>query len=68
MKYFYIKDERRFGPVEFEEICDLVAAGQLSIDTLVWSEGLDEWKPICDLEEYSLRNQKRTPNLGQCFK
>lgn len=54
MKYFYIKDEQRFGPIEFEEILDLVTAGQLSIDTLVWSAGLDGWKPICDLEECAL--------------
>ena len=46
MKYFYIENEEQKGPVNIEEL------GSLSITekTLIWHEGLDEWKEAKNVE------------------
>jgi hypothetical protein len=44
-RWFYIVEGKRQGPVEAGRIVDLVLAGELSEDTLVWHAGLPEWLP-----------------------
>ena len=43
MNWFYAKDGRQIGPVNFSEIERLHAEGQLSDDTLVWQQGTANW-------------------------
>lgn len=47
-RYFYIFDGRRVGPLSFDEI----KAANISVETLVWYEGLENWLPAGDLEEF----------------
>ena len=48
-QYFYASGSERRGPVSFEE----VRAAGLTPATLVWYEGLPDWKPAGDLPEFS---------------
>jgi|GEM_PF-531114 len=47
-RYFYIFGDRRVGPLSFDEI----KAANISAETLVWYEGLENWQPARDLEEF----------------
>lgn len=47
-RYFYIFDGRRVGPLSFDEI----KAANISAETSVWYEGLENWQPAGDLEEF----------------
>ena len=48
-RYFYIFDDKRLGPVSHEEIKD----ANISEETLVWYDGLDDWKLAKDLEDFN---------------
>ncbi|GAA5477368.1 GYF domain-containing protein [Haloferula helveola] len=41
------------GPVEEHEIRAMLAAGQINSSTIVWREGMDTWKPISEVPEWS---------------
>jgi len=43
MKWFYAKDGQQVGPMEFSELQNLRASGQISDDTLVWQQGTANW-------------------------
>ena len=47
-KYFYLINDRQFGPVTKEEL-----KNKIDKDTLVWYEGLREWSKAKDLDELS---------------
>ncbi|MEZ5324456.1 MAG: YciC family protein [Verrucomicrobiales bacterium] len=51
MKEWYFADngERR-GPVSGQQLAQLRAAGTLAGDTLVWTEGMDDWVPMTDVD------------------
>lgn len=43
MQWFYALNGQRVGPVSNEQFAQLVAAGTISSETLVWREGLPNW-------------------------
>lgn len=43
MNWFYSKDGQQLGPVAFAEIERLLAAGELTGESLVWQEGTPTW-------------------------
>ncbi len=45
MNWYYVLNGGRCGPVGAEEFAQLVAAGTIGPETLVWREGMTEWKP-----------------------
>jgi uncharacterized RDD family membrane protein YckC len=45
MKWYYADAGRQMGPVEERELDDLVRAGAIGDDTLVWCEGMTSWQP-----------------------
>jgi uncharacterized RDD family membrane protein YckC len=49
MVWYYVKDGARQGPVEEDEINRLVAQSVVTPTTLVWHEGMAEWKPYSEL-------------------
>ena len=44
MVWYYVKDGVREGPVDEAEVDRLVAQGVVQPDTLVWHEGMSEWR------------------------
>jgi uncharacterized RDD family membrane protein YckC len=54
-QWYYSDYERnRLGPVAARDLADLHEAGQLQPDTLVWHEGLPQWKPWRELMDHAL--------------
>lgn len=49
MKWFYAVDRQRQGPVSDEEFARLVREGKIGPDTLVWCQGMDNWRRHGDL-------------------
>jgi hypothetical protein len=49
MSWFYADDGAQKGPVSDEEFQRLAAAGTIRAETLVWREGLADWKPFGSL-------------------
>src|SRR5690349_1421160 len=45
MKWYYADAGKQVGPVEDAALNDLVTAGVVRDDTLVWSEGMANWQP-----------------------
>jgi hypothetical protein len=48
--WFYYKEGRGVGPVDEAEIRGLLQSGAISVDTLVWRDGLDDWTEAHDTE------------------
>lgn len=57
MKYFYIENEEQKGPVNLEEL----GALPISEKTLIWHEGLDDWKEAKNIESLETLFIKTTP-------
>ena len=45
MNWYYATDGRQLGPVDEVELDDMVRAGTLAASSLVWTQGMVEWRP-----------------------
>ena len=45
MMWYYVKDGARQGPVDEADFNRLVGQGTVRAETLVWSEGMSDWRP-----------------------
>ena len=43
MQWYYVKGKDQAGPVTYAELEKLAEAGEISGETLVWREGLENW-------------------------
>ncbi|MDB6023557.1 MAG: hypothetical protein JWQ04_3414 [Pedosphaera sp.] len=46
MNWFYASNDQQCGPVSDSQLDALLSSGTISRDTLVWREGMTEWKPL----------------------
>ncbi len=45
--YYLLNDDgERAGPYNLEQVCAMWVEGTISFDTLHWSEGMEDWKPL----------------------
>jgi tetratricopeptide (TPR) repeat protein len=49
--WFYVRDDKRQGPVDFEHLVTMLLAGQLPHNALVWHQGLREWSQADGIPE-----------------
>ena len=49
MEWFYVVDGEKQGPVSKADIQGLIKARKIDGDTLVWREGMEDWKPLASL-------------------
>lgn len=45
MNWYYVEQGKQAGPVNDEQFDEMLRAGRITADTLVWHEGLPDWKP-----------------------
>lgn len=63
--YYASKDNQQIGPVPGEQVAALFSAGELSRETLVWREGLDNWLPLRRVfEELGLQDAPAAPGAA----
>jgi hypothetical protein len=51
-QWFYARDNERQGPVSEETIRHLLTAKAIDRDSLVWRDGMPDWTPAGDLEQF----------------
>ncbi|HTR42989.1 MAG TPA: RDD family protein [Pseudomonadales bacterium] len=45
MNWYYVEQGKQAGPVNDEQFDEMVRSGRITADTLVWREGMADWKP-----------------------
>ena len=45
MKWYYVYSGRQAGPVEENQLAELLDSGKIQPDVLVWHEGMSDWQP-----------------------
>jgi uncharacterized RDD family membrane protein YckC len=48
--WYYALDGKQAGPVSEQELAALVQARQLTLDSLVWREGMANWQPLREMQ------------------
>ena len=63
--WYYNDAGQQRGPVDAEEIRSLLETRGINDETLVWSEGMPEWKPVSDVTgfEISLKGDSSSPTI-----
>jgi predicted Zn finger-like uncharacterized protein len=51
LEWYVAIDDQQIGPVSLGELGKRRERGELGPETLVWKAGLDDWKPVMELEE-----------------
>ncbi len=46
MNWYYVEQGQQTGPVNDNQMAELLRTGRINADTLVWYEGLAEWQPF----------------------
>jgi len=49
MSWYYSSGNEKVGPVELTEIASLISSGTITNDTLLWKDGMPDWKPYREL-------------------
>jgi uncharacterized RDD family membrane protein YckC len=49
MNWYYVEKGRQAGPVPEEKLLALIREGTVCLDTLLWREGMEQWKALQDL-------------------
>lgn len=49
MSWYYSSGNDKVGPVELTEIASLISSGTITNDTLLWKDGMPDWKPYREL-------------------
>ena len=51
--WYYGENGEQRGPVEEHELRGLIAAGKVGSDTIIWREGMEGWKKLSEVPEWS---------------
>ncbi|MBN1870778.1 MAG: DUF4339 domain-containing protein [Candidatus Omnitrophica bacterium] len=58
--YFFGKNNQKIGPFDKESIQKQISEGQIHSQMLAWCEGMDSWKPACQVPELTALFQEGT--------
>lgn len=51
--WYYGENGEQRGPVEEHELRGLIAAGKVGGDTIIWREGMENWRKLSEVPEWS---------------
>lgn len=52
-QWYYGLNGEQHGPVEVDEMRAMLASGMINGQTIVWREGMDQWRPMLQVPEWS---------------
>lgn len=52
-EWYFVRDGERVGPRAADEVQALFSAGVLAPETLVWTAGMEQWRPAFELPEFA---------------
>jgi len=47
-EWYYVKGDEKVGPLDDDEMGVLMAMGKITWETLVWTFGMEDWKPFAE--------------------
>lgn len=50
--WFYGKDNAQHGPISELEIRNLISTGKIDSSTIIWREGMPDWKALQEVQEF----------------
>ena len=59
--WYYVKDKQKNGPVSKKEIKSLVQSGAIPTDTLIYTSGMSDWKPLSSFKSFSGPDPSEAP-------
>lgn len=62
-EWWYSEQSKKIGPIQKEELSKLFQNGKISSNTMVWQEGMPEWKPLVDVEALESLRSTLPPHL-----
>ncbi len=63
--WYYGENGEQRGPVEDHELRGLIATGRVNATTIIWREGMENWKPMSEVPEWSA--QIVSPQAGSPY-
>ena len=63
--WFYEKDGKPAGPVSEIELWDLLNAGEITKDSLVWKEPMEKWLPFSEVQELRIPPRPKPPPMPE---
>lgn len=64
MEWYYNEGDRKVGPLTQEELECRVHARVINIDTLVWQEGADKWRPLREFSSLRFVSEATPPKVN----
>lgn len=61
MQWYYLQDGSAQGPVDPLGLAEMLMNNEISTDTLLWAEGMEEWKPF---SEVNIGEATVAPSIG----
>lgn len=59
-EFMIARDGQQYGPYSTEDLLQYLKDGQVSLDDLVWSEGMEDWRPLREV-----RDQLASPSAAK---
>lgn len=59
-EWWYVDRDRKVGPIDSNEVSDLIRDGKIVAKTMLWKEGMDSWSHLDEIDEL-LTVQKSVP-------
>lgn len=56
-KWHYVSDDKKIGPISDETIQEMLDTGVINSDTLIWTEGLENWEPVRNVDQFNSDSQ-----------
>lgn len=63
-EWFYAKDNAQHGPASDLEIRSLISTGQINQDTVIWREGMTDWLPLKEVQDFQLSQAPNQQNFS----
>ena len=54
--WYYVKDDKREGPIPESKMQEMFDTGHLGSETLIWSESMTEWTPVSKVESFRVKS------------
>lgn len=65
--WYYVKGSERVGPINLEEIQDLIKENSLTEESYLWRKGFSNWEKLKNIEELKNLKQEENPDILEDF-
>jgi len=66
VQYFINVNGQQYGPCDTNAMMQMAQSGQIDPQTMVWTNGMPAWAPICQVPALASLFQQAPPQGGMC--